>query len=175
MKPINMNDAYELMRFSPLGSWSPDPGQTPAISPEDFARIWTLESGSYTAEQIGLSLPINTFVFVGFKQFGIALCKVGDIAGSSKQCFYTLINAEGYVVDQGVAYFERPAGFVYHDPYERISLAEFAALHGAKPDTIKHHIALGLYPEARKIGRNWSLPVGTPFRANPGTKKDPRT
>ena len=54
-----------------------------------------------------------------------------------------------------------------------ISLAEYAALHGLKPDTINHRIKRGLHPEAVKIGRNWAIPRDAELRPDK-RKKDPR-
>ena len=54
-----------------------------------------------------------------------------------------------------------------------ISITEYAALHGVKPDTVKHRIKRGLHPEAVKIGRNWAIPRDAPFRPDQ-RKKAPR-
>ena len=52
-----------------------------------------------------------------------------------------------------------------------ISLAEYAEIHGVKPDTVRQKILRGNL-KAKKIGRNWVVDRNEPYKDNRRKSQD---
>lgn len=54
---------------------------------------------------------------------------------------------------------------IYITNNDLISIAEYAEIHGVKPDTVRQKILRGNL-EAVKIGRNWTIGRNVPYEDN---------
>lgn len=52
------------------------------------------------------------------------------------------------------------------DITEYISLAEYAKMHGRRPDTVRQKALRGGFKTAKKIGRNWVIDKNEPYCDN---------